>query len=57
MNRSPHLSSTAPEPARQPTPKRVYVKPLLRCHGDLRAKTLGPSPGPEESANFNTHGV
>jgi hypothetical protein len=37
--------------------RRRYEPPRLRRHGDVRSNVLGPSAGPSESLNFNTHEV
>ena len=31
--------------------KRPYLRPTLRCYGEIRDVTLGPSPGTGESGN------
>ena len=55
--------SAQPAPAERPDAPAApaarvrYVPPRLRRHGDLRSQVMGPSPGPSESQNFNTHGV
>lgn len=43
------------DPSVAPNQRLIYAPPQLQRHGDLRSTVMGPSPGPSESTNANTH--